>query len=212
MKFYDVPQRSDEWYRLKRGVPSASQAYRIITPKTWKESAYAGDYRGELVAERILGAAGSRPVFATDAMKNGIAREPYAIKEFMAKTGLKVLPGGWATDDKGLYGCSPDGFIEGRNEGIEVKCPEVWTQCKYLVDGPDDKYVPQMQTQCLICGFDRVHFWSWYPDPNIPPVHRVYERNMTFIELFKPMLEHFCLSIDRGVAKIRRKLEGTANE
>jgi hypothetical protein len=41
---HNVSQLSDEWHRLRMGIPTASEFGRIITPKTMKLSAQAPEY------------------------------------------------------------------------------------------------------------------------------------------------------------------------
>ena len=53
---YDFPQRSEQWFRVRLGIPTASEFKRIVTPKGWKLSTQAEGYCHRLLAEWMLDA------------------------------------------------------------------------------------------------------------------------------------------------------------
>jgi hypothetical protein len=54
MKIHNVEQGTEEWFRLRLGMPSASKFKDLVTPKG-KPSASGEKYMYELLAERLSG-------------------------------------------------------------------------------------------------------------------------------------------------------------
>ena len=52
---YDIDQGSESWFRLRMGIPTASEFKKIITPKTMKLSSQAHDYAILKLAEIMTG-------------------------------------------------------------------------------------------------------------------------------------------------------------
>lgn len=117
-------QRSEEWRHAKVGVFSASMARQAF----WKTA--KGEWRAErrhlkmrLAMERVSGQSlddgGS-----SYAMRDGIRREPRALRRYENMTGVVLRSCGFVLDNEAPIGCSPDGVI-GDFEGlVQVKCPK----------------------------------------------------------------------------------------
>lgn len=170
MQFHDIEQGTDEWHGLRLGLPTASCFGKIITPKTGKPSTQADAYANRLIAELILG----RPQDTfppTYWMERGEMLEAEAKQLYCFDTGYNIKPGGLATDDLGRCGASPDARVFGGKNligGAEIKCPAPWTHVENLLrDEIDPDYIPQVQGQILIYGFEFVDWFSYHPD--MPP-------------------------------------------
>lgn len=105
----NVEQGSDEWKKARLGVITASEFDQIITP-TGSKSASADKYMGKLIAEHITSE--QQDNYCSDAMSDGIEREPKARSFFEAIKGVKVDSVGmvYKDSDKAIA-CSPDGLI-----------------------------------------------------------------------------------------------------
>ena len=58
------------------------------------------------------------------AIRHGLTYESVALKKFSEMTGKKVLKSGFCIDPElPFLGASPDGFVEGEDAVVEVKCP-----------------------------------------------------------------------------------------
>ena len=198
MKFYPTEQRSDAWREMRLGRPTASNFHRIVSP-TGRPSAQAPLYAAELISERIFNAAMLKDISGIPAVRHGIETEPEAAETLSGMLGVDLLPGGFMTDDKGLYGCSPDRLLisGNRRELVEIKCPyEIPIHVRNLLYGPSDDYKVQVQGQLLVSGFDAVHFLSYHQD--CPPCYVRVERDQKFIDVLERMLADFCgrLEID----------------
>ena len=202
MKINNAPQGNEEWFASRLGHPTASQFHRIITPKEGKPSGQARAYKCELLYERLYHRPWERLKKPTQAMQDGIDREPEAARQFTIDTGLVLGPIGHITDDAARWGTSPDRIIIGRNECMEFKCPEAPTHIRYLLHGPDDDYRCQVQGHLLIGQFDRCHFYSYHPD-FVSALHS-FERDPKFMAKLLEVLTMFANELDEHEALVRR--------
>ena len=174
MKTYGFPQRSDEWFAIRCGIPTASSADKLLTP-TGKLSAQSDAYLNRLLADRA--GYGDPPMEPTEWMQRGIDLEPEARALFEFETDQTVTQMGFITNDEGTAGCSPDGIIESLVDpvGYEVKCPKASTHFGYLRAGiMPPFYGPQVHFSMAVTGLKRWAFMSYFPglDPLIVTVER----------------------------------------
>lgn len=167
MKTIDCEQYSEPWWEARRGVPTASNFKRIITPATGKLSAQADDYICELIAEKYhIGAMDELSGPATAAMRNGTETEPEARRWYCLEQD-DVREVGFIMTDCGRFGCSPDGLV-GENGGLELKCPVGKTHIRYLLDGHlPDEYKAQVHGSLIVSGRAWWDFLSYVP--GLPP-------------------------------------------
>ena len=130
-------QKDDVWWSVRRGVPTASEAGRILTPKTMKYASAAKKYITDLAAEiyrldpKIIV---EKPISRD--MQFGVDCEPEARAWFASETGLNVREVGFCMTDDERFGCSPDGLID--DDGcLELKCPKLETLSAWLLDDGD---------------------------------------------------------------------------
>jgi putative phage-type endonuclease len=162
MRVSNFPQRSEEWFSERLGVPSASNFHRIITP-TGKPSSQVDSYINELVAEKITGQ--KTFVKVTDAMQRGIDLEQDARDYFEFISGIDAKEIGFCKHNTLEIGCSPDGVIDAENSLLEIKCPIQTTMVEYLRDDIlPAKYIPQVQGQLWITECDYAYFFAYHPD------------------------------------------------
>lgn len=151
---HEVEQGSPEWHALRAGKPTASEFGKLVTPKG-AASTSLPDYAATLAAEAYAG----EPVDAWEGNRHterGKELEAEAIALYELSRGVDVERIGFVTDDKGLYGCSPDGLV-GKDGMVETKCLMAKNHVKAIIyyqkNGccPTD-YVQQVQGQMMICG------------------------------------------------------------
>jgi len=165
----DVVQQSEEWFRVRKGRPTASQAERILTP-TGKESSQWEKYAIELIAETIR--PDELPAFAGNAHTDrGNELEPEARETFadllcFANHGLELTEVGFVTRADGIVGCSPDALVykgETPVAGVELKCPMAKTHAGYILDGElPATYRPQVHFSMAVTGLPW-YFMSYCP-------------------------------------------------
>lgn len=190
---------SEEWRRLRLGIPSASQASRIITPKG-KPSLSRTKYMHELVAERLLDdwLGDDAGQFAA----RGTEMEIEAVRLYEMLTDTDTEPGGWCLTDDGRAGCSPDRLIMGAKRGVEVKCPKPSTHVAYMLsDGHGDDYGLQIQWSLWVTGFDSWDLISYHPE--LPHAMLRVGRNEPLIKLINDRAAEFCDELETMHEKAR---------
>lgn len=199
MKHIDVEQGSAAWYKVRLGVPSASNFDKLITPGG-KPSTQARKYKYRLIAERLLRESMDDEIGHVRWVAGGKENEPYAAAHFQEVEGVELRKCGFIMTDDGRFGCSPDRLI-GKSEGMEIKCPAPFTQIGYLLDGPDETYTAQVQGQLIVTGFDAMHFFSWHS--RMPSFHRVTLPDKNYQDTLKDLLERFADELERDTERAR---------
>ena len=164
MIIHNVEQGTEEWFRLRLGMPSASKFKDLVTPKG-KPSASGEKYMYELLAERLSGK--REEAFKSFWMQRGNDLEPQAANVFEFQTDLPCREVGFVTNDDQTVGCSPDRLVDG--VGLEIKCPSPAVHVKYLAEGASNgkmpsEYYAQVQGTMWLMDFDRYFFMSYHPD------------------------------------------------
>jgi hypothetical protein len=206
MKFHKVEQYSDEWWRVRMGIPTASNFHLLMTPGgkvTAPDNKERRKYLYRLVAERILEEPMPPRFEGNEYTERGKDMEASAAQVLSDRVGTELLPGGFMTAADGRYGCSVDRLMPGRHEAAEIKAPAAWTHIAYLVDGPGDRYRPQVQGQLMISGFSLLHFWSWHP--RFAPVHIFTKPDERYQARLRSELDLFCDELDSVERWVRRQ-------
>lgn len=176
--FRDVVQRSDEWFSLRRGRPTASEFSRIISPGG-KESKSQDGYIDELITE-MVDPGSVKSDFYSKHVEHGRECEPIARSWYSFERDIDVEEVGFCLSDCGRFGCSPDGLI-GEDGGLEIKCPMLKTHISWLRRGvlPDD-HKCQVHGELLVTGREWIDFVSYSPSVDVPHlVVRVYPSDFT---------------------------------
>jgi hypothetical protein len=184
----NVDQGSADWLDLRLGIPTASCADQIITPKTGKLSASSQKYAYKLAVERLLRIP-TESVEGQEWMDRGKTMEPKAVEQYEWVNEVETTKVGFITTDDGAIGASPDRLIKGKPAGLEIKVPAPWTHLAYLLDGHNEAYRPQVQCQLLVCEFDYVDFYS-YSDRMPARLIRT-PRDEAYIKLLRAALTEF---------------------
>jgi hypothetical protein len=199
-------QLSDEWKKLHRGRPTASNFHKILTAGG-KESRQRRAYMCRLIAERLMNeflpdrAMTERAAYWLD---RGIAMEPIAVQAFQREAQLPFEPVGFVISPHGgeyAPGCSPDGLIAGADQAVEIKSPAPWTQVEYLLDGPGTDYKPQVQGQMIVGEFECVHFYSFHP--RMPPKYIITLPDVKYSATLRQALADFIGELDEDTEKAR---------
>lgn len=196
---YDFEQGSPEWFEMRCGVVTASEAAKILSP-TGKPSTQAKGLMYKLAAEAV--SKEKHSIEQTEWMARGIEMEEEARNWFEFHSGLEVEQCGFIKRDDMVIGCSPDGLIAGQFAGLEIKCPAPHTHVKYLMDGklPND-YIPQVQFSMLVTGFKQWHFVSYHPD--MKKLHVVVGRDEEWISKMEELLAKFLPELQQTIEKVR---------
>lgn len=163
-----VEQGSRDWFEARRGIPTASQFSRIVTPSgKLSESRYG--YTAELLAEWFGGEYGEevREFWGTKRTEWGRTMEPRAVATYAFMTGRSGERRGLCyRDESRLIAASPDWMCD--PDGIaEVKCPSMARHLYYMaMKVVPREYRIQVQGQLWVTGrawCDFVSFWPSLP-------------------------------------------------
>lgn len=199
---HDVKQGSEEWRRLRMGVPTASEFHKILTP-TGKPSKQAEGYKYELLAELMMG----RPLDAVAYpwMIRGNEMESDAALWYEMQRDVTTEVIGFCTTDDGLIGASPDRLV-GEEGNLELKCPSPAVHVKYLLypqHGVDAEYKTQVLGQLHVTGRQWCDVVSYHPE--LPSVIVRVERDEEYIALLDAALKEFCVQLAEGKAELERR-------
>ncbi|KAK7399974.1 hypothetical protein VNO78_11172 [Psophocarpus tetragonolobus] len=185
----DVPQRSDEWFALRKDKLTTSTFSTALG--FWKKSR-----RLELWQEKVF----SSEAQIIEASKNsamawGTLNEAAAIEQYKKITGHEVSSMGFAVHSKQSYdwlGASPDGVLGCSPQGglLEVKCPYNKGKPEAGLPWPSMPfyYMPQVQGQMEIMDCEWVNLYCW--TPNGSTIFRVL-RDPEYWNLIHEILREF---------------------
>jgi putative phage-type endonuclease len=161
MRQFDFEQYSDEWWAIRRGIPTASAFNKLITPGG-KPSIQSKQYAYELVAECVVHEE-EENFESSKWMERGVILEDEARDWFSMKQGCEVQQVGFIMNDAETAGCSPDGLLTD-DCGLEIKCPKGSTHVSYLVNGKlPETYAAQVHGSLIVSGFSKWIFCSYHP-------------------------------------------------
>jgi hypothetical protein len=185
MKFtvIDCEQRSEEWKAARLGRLTGSVAVDITRTVKSGEAASRRNLRVQLALERITGRS-QESEFQSQAMLDGIEREPKAMAIYEAITGTILERVGFLSCEVLMAGCSLDAFVGGRKGIVEAKCPKSATHLEYLRTRkiPNDYYW-QCTHNLWVTGADYCDFIS-------------------YDEAFPEELQYLCVRLERDEKEI----------
>ncbi|OMO60394.1 Restriction endonuclease type II-like protein [Corchorus capsularis] len=185
----DLPQRSDEWFALRRNKLTTSTFSTALgfwkgnrRPELWHEKVYASETQVLETSKRY-------------AMEWGVLNEAAAIERYRSITGREVSSLGFAIHAKeqlDWLGASPDGLLGCFHGGgiLEVKCPYnkgkpetalPWSTMPFY-------YMPQVQGQMEIMDREWVDLYCW--TQNGSTIFRVL-RERSYWDLIHGILREF---------------------
>ena len=195
MIIIDCIQGSEEWFKARAGIPTASNFDKIITMKG-EPSKQRTKYMYQLAGESILGT--KEETYQNAAMQRGIELEDEARLLYEISQGVKVEEVGFCLDVQ--YGASPDGMVE--DDGlVEIKCPSLAVHVEYVVKNElPSTYYQQVMGQLLVTGRKWCDFVSYYP--GMKPFIKRVKRDSDFTILLEIELNNF----NKERIKIEEKL------
>lgn len=190
----DIQQRTDEWLEVKRGMVSGTGTKPIYAAKPLQKPLKRGELRDlkpwhtyiyDLIAqdEHKHPLKYNEDTYLSAAVQWGKDMEPFAIKNFENKYNMYVEDIGWLESSdrsfKGKLGCSPDGFIDIRNQ-IEVKCLSTANHISCIVNNTyPQEHHPQV-VNYFIVNPKLQNLWFIMYDPRVKT-----EANRLFVKQIK---------------------------
>ncbi len=188
MQIHNVEQNTDEWRRLRAGIPTASAFDKIISP-LGKRSKQADEYANLLLAENIIG----EPISTWQGnsyTERGKELEADAVACYELVTGVKTKAGGFIT--RNGMGCSADRLV-GDDGLLEIKCPAAHTHLRYMLNNVmESDYIPQVQGQQYVANRQWCDRMSYHPDME-PVIIRVKRDEEYLLKMSEYMDDFFKL-------------------
>lgn len=169
IKFHDVEQQTDEWFKLRLDFPfTASNAQKIGNGVTKKGelSSSMKNFVEEKIAEKYSSA--PKKELENEHLIRGNELEPLSRSYYEFENDVNVEEVGFITNSKyKMTGISPDGLI-GKDGLFETKSPMDRKHFFFIVNGLEleSQYMWQVQMQMLITERKWVDFVSY--NPNFP--------------------------------------------
>lgn len=202
MKIYECKQGSPEWNMLRRGIPTASEFEKIVTPQGKLSKSRTG-YMCKKLAERLGYEIDS---VSTAGLTWGHEMEPTAADTYALIHDVEVRIVGFCTTDDGRIGASPDRLV-GDDGLLQIKCPYTpYTHLEFLVSPKHqaliDAHYPQVQGEMLVTGRRWCDLVSFHP--GLPTITVRVERNEAYQRELDQALQLFCADLDRVEQEIRQ--------
>ena len=147
MIIHDCDQNSPRWFELRLGIPTGSNAHRLITATGKPSKAGLASYALELACD-IQRDAPAEKWQGNAHTERGHKLEPVAADAYEFIFNKKLTKVGFCTDDDERYGVSPDRLTD--DEGlVEIKCLDYEAHISALVYYHRNKKAPVDRTaQC----------------------------------------------------------------
>ena len=153
-------QGSPEWIAARIGIPTASEAHKIITPGKLSLSSASQKYICKLIAEEMLQS--SLDDFVSEWMERGTDLEDQAIACYELRRDVDTDRVGFILRDDEMFGCSPDRLV-GDAGGLEIKCPSPAVHVENMID-MGTKYRIQCHASMWVTGRQWWDLLSWHPE------------------------------------------------
>lgn len=200
MILYDAvkyEQGSEDWFKLRLGLPTASEFADILTDGG-KLSSKAFKYACRLANEHFLRMP-AQDLTGLQHIEHGKDMEPRAIQLYEFSLGVKTKKIGFITTDDGQMGASPDRLVD-EDGCLEIKCPSGAIHIQYMAEGPGDKYRAQVQGQLLVTDRSWADFLSYHPC--YPRVLIRTKRDEAYIAMMRRALKEFLQIKKEIIAKV----------
>lgn len=142
MIVHNLEQGSFEWHELRLGKVTGTSLKDVVGANNLSVI-------DEMIAEMETGYSDDSG-FINDAMQRGIDLEPFAVKDYIEKTGIEMIKHGFLqSSEMLLLGYSPDGLTDDKKGGLEVKCPSTKKHVQYI----RQNQLPNDYKWQIICAF-----------------------------------------------------------
>lgn len=204
MEIFDVEQGSEEWYALRRGIPTASM-FKVLMVKN-DTKAGRTTYLHKLVGERLSGE--NMENFSNAAMEDGKKKEPELLRHYAFVRDCEPMLVGFIREGNAprFFGCSPDALI-GDDGMLEIKraAPHILIPMRLKALADPNYFPPEHYAQCqggmMVSGSQWCDLIVGYP-PMKPLIVRT-ERNEDYIAQLRDAVDLFDLELRRLCDKLK---------
>ncbi len=209
--FDEVEQLSDDWFELRRGIPTSSRFADVMASSD--EMKMRTKYLHRLAGEIVSGE--TAETFRNDAMERGRTMEPLARAYYERTHLVDVEPVGFVrrtvrplsiAAKEFVIGASPDGLV-GKRKALEIKTmrPELLMAVK-LRGTPPSEHRWQCQGTMFVAGLDEVDLLLFYGGRNGPMALKfTMTRNDADIAKLRDGLDAFSYELRKLVEQWRNQ-------
>lgn len=201
LEIFDCEQGSDDWLRVRLGMPTASEFSTVLSVgRGGGESKSRLTYLRKLAGERITGEPAES--FTNKYMERGKLLEPEARDYYTFVTDNHVQCVGFIKNAK--KGCSPDALV-GTNGMLEVKTQAPHLLIEYLEDDtsiPPEHYA-QLQGNLWVAEREWIDLLVYFP--KMPSSLRRVNRDEIYIAALAKAVDKFNDELDALEARIRAR-------
>lgn len=195
LEIFECEQGSEEWFKLRVGLPTASRFADVMAGGEGKTRA---KLLYELAAEIVTGEPGES--FQSQAMARGKEMEEKARVEYAFRKNVELRRIGFARN--GRKGASPDSLV-GADGGVEFKTRRGDLMVETLLKGDSGSaFAAQIQGNMWVlerAWWDLAIFW-----PGLPQHVTRFKRDDRYIARMSDSVDQFLVELDEIVAKIKR--------
>lgn len=205
----ECEQRSPIWLSARSGKPTGSAFSNIVTP-TGKpvKGEKRQTYLCKLLQERVTGILHDNAPPSVD-IERGIRLEPAARAWYEIESGDTVRQVGFVMHESRKWGVSPDGLIDARNTGLEIKCPGPTMHVRNsLLPTFPPMYTVQIQACMWVCERDTWQFVMYTEDHGLRSVVATVEKDEKMHAAFREELPKFCAELDAAVERAQQPAWG----
>jgi len=195
VEIVDCEQGSEEWFRARMGIPTASEFATVMAKGEGKtRSTYMRKLAGEIICgEPMTG-------FQSAAMARGKEMEAKARAYYALVTGADLASVGFIRN--GAMGCSPDSLI-GADGGLEIKTaePHILIE-KILKDDFPPEHRAQVQGNLMVSErdwWDLIVFW-----PGMPTFTKRLRRDLEYQNTLRSEIARFNDELAALVERVRK--------
>jgi hypothetical protein len=138
IEIVDCEQRTEEWYRARMGLPTASMFGVIMVQNDTRKG--RSSYMRKLAGEILTGI--PMESYTNDDMDRGREQEPEILARYAFEHDVEITRCGFIKNGK--KGCSPDGLI-GSDGMVQIKSAAPHVMIEILMD---DRVPPKHLPQC----------------------------------------------------------------
>ena len=155
--FHDVVQGTPEWFELRRGLCTASEATTGLLAAAKGFETYLIQKEAELHLAVI------EEDFSSYDMRRGSELEPLARQELAEELLVEIEQIGFIRNLELGAGCSPDGLIN-REIGVEIKCLNSTNHYRAIKHGMRSADYNQMMFSMTVTGIEKWIICYYNPD------------------------------------------------
>lgn len=191
---------------VRRGIPTASEFKRIITPAKAQYSTDADLYAADLLSES-LGCYRKQVGDEIEDVARGHRLEDEARRWLKLRHSWKIEQLGFCLSDCRRYGYSPDGRLEDKRI-LEIKAPDVKTLIKWkLKGGIPREHLPQVHGGMVVTDAPGAVFCAYSEHPLVENMVIEVEPD-SYTKKVRECVLRFCDRLD----EIRRLILGDEYE